>query len=86
MLLGDGSEDVPVDPIPEYSAREEFEDEKNWRSVTVGDRQFRIDMKVIEPYKKVLSHGGRCTPCKGFNPVRAAWCFNALLEGPLPWR
>ena len=48
-----------VEPIPEYSAKEEFDDAKAWRTVNVGDRELRIDMKVIEPYKKVLSHGGR---------------------------
>ena len=48
----------PVEPIPEYTASEELSDEKNWRSVTIGDKNFKIDMKVIEPYKKVLSHGG----------------------------
>ena len=47
-----------MEPIPEYTAREELEDEKNWRSVTIGDKKYKIDMKVIEPYKKVLSHGG----------------------------
>ena len=55
---GESSQTTPVEPIPEYSAREEFEDERSWRTVTIGDRSFRIDMKVIEPYKKVLSHGG----------------------------
>ena len=52
------STQTPVVPIPEYTAREELEDEKNWRSVTIGDKKYKIDMKVIEPYKKVLSHGG----------------------------
>ena len=54
---------TPVEPIPEYTAREEFEDEKNWRSVNIGDKTYRIDMKVIEPYKKVLSHGGKFIIC-----------------------
>ena len=52
------STQTPVEPIPEYTAREELEDGKNWRSVTIGDKKYKIDMKVIEPYKKVLSHGG----------------------------
>ena len=51
---------TPVEPIPEYTAREEFEDERHWRSVNIGGRWYKIDMKVIEPYKKVLSHGGGC--------------------------
>jgi hypothetical protein len=55
---GSTASSTPVEPIPEYTAREEFEDERHWRSVHIGDKWFKIDMKVIEPYKKVLSHGG----------------------------
>lgn len=44
--------------IPEYTAEEERADSKHWKAVWIGDKQFRIDMKVVEPYKKVLSHGG----------------------------
>ena len=59
-VLGDTqSSETPIEPIPEYSAKEELEDEKNWRAVNIGDKQYKIDMKVIEPYKKVLSHGGK---------------------------
>ena len=47
-----------VEPIPEYTAAEEMEEERSWRTVQTADGQYRIDMKVIEPYKKVLSHGG----------------------------
>ncbi|NXI10200.1 PRUN2 protein, partial [Irena cyanogastra] len=45
--------------IPEYSAEEEREDNRLWRTVVIGEQEQRIDMKVIEPYKKVISHGGR---------------------------
>ncbi|XP_078241215.1 protein prune homolog 2 isoform X2 [Pogona vitticeps] len=44
--------------IPEYTAEEEREDNRLWRTVVIGDQEQRIDMKVIEPYKKVISHGG----------------------------
>ena len=53
------SSSTPVEPIPEYTAREELEDERHWRSVQIGEKWYKIDMKVIEPYKKVLSHGGK---------------------------
>lgn len=46
------------DPIPEYTAEEELANERHWRKVAIDDREYTIDMKVIEPYKKVLSHGG----------------------------
>ncbi|XP_063151232.1 protein prune homolog 2 [Candoia aspera] len=44
--------------IPEYTAEEEREDSRLWRTVVIGDQEQRIDMKAIEPYKKVISHGG----------------------------
>ncbi|KAM4707715.1 protein prune homolog 2 isoform 2-T2 [Discoglossus pictus] len=44
--------------IEEYTAEEEREDNKLWRTVVIGEQEQRIDMKVIEPYKKVISHGG----------------------------
>ncbi|XP_078533936.1 protein prune homolog 2 [Lissotriton helveticus] len=44
--------------IPEYTAKEEREDNRLWRTVVIGEQEQRIDMKVIDPYKKVISHGG----------------------------
>ncbi|XP_054843567.1 protein prune homolog 2 [Eublepharis macularius] len=44
--------------IPEYTAEEEREDNRLWRTVVIGEQEQRIDMKAIEPYKKVISHGG----------------------------
>nr|XP_056704071.1 protein prune homolog 2-like isoform X2 [Euleptes europaea] len=44
--------------IPEYTADEEREDNRLWRTVVIGEQEQRIDMKAIEPYKKVISHGG----------------------------
>lgn len=49
---------TPVAPIPTYSAREEYEDNKAWKTVHIGDKDYKLDLKVIEPYKKILSHGG----------------------------
>ncbi|CAH2229527.1 protein prune homolog 2 [Pararge aegeria] len=48
------------DPIPEYSAADEFRDERSWLSVAVQHSGGRVtcDMKVIEPFKRVVSHGG----------------------------
>uniref|UniRef100_A0A8C8ZUZ0 Protein prune homolog 2 n=1 Tax=Prolemur simus TaxID=1328070 RepID=A0A8C8ZUZ0_PROSS len=44
--------------IPEYTAAEEREDNRLWRTVVIGEQEQRIDMKVIEPYRRVISHGG----------------------------
>lgn len=56
---GDDGE-LPFDvPIPQYTASEEARDSRNWQKITLPDGRTRdIDMKVIEPYKRVLSHGG----------------------------
>jgi hypothetical protein len=43
---------APV-PIPELSAAEERNEARSWRSVVVAGLERRIDMKVIEPYKRV---------------------------------
>ncbi|XP_071496296.1 uncharacterized protein [Diadema antillarum] len=54
-------DDTPMnkaEPIEEYSAREEHEDRWRWRKVSLGGKEYNIDMKAINPYKKVLSHGG----------------------------
>ncbi|XP_033127283.1 protein prune homolog 2-like isoform X2 [Anneissia japonica] len=49
---------IPQEPIPEYTAKEEFNDRHNWRKVSIGGKEHSIDMNVINPYRKVLSHGG----------------------------
>ncbi|XP_013781538.1 protein prune homolog 2-like isoform X2 [Limulus polyphemus] len=46
------------DSIPELSAAEEMDGERNWQTCTVGGVERKIDVKVIEPYRKVMSHGG----------------------------
>ncbi|XP_078666349.1 uncharacterized protein LOC144908534 isoform X2 [Branchiostoma floridae x Branchiostoma belcheri] len=40
--------------VPQFSADEEA---RMWRTVVIGEQEHRIDMKVIDPYKKVISHG-----------------------------
>ncbi|XP_072926312.1 protein prune homolog 2-like isoform X5 [Hemitrygon akajei] len=47
-----------AEPIPEYTAEEERTDNRLWRTVVIGEQEHRIDMKAIEPYRKVVSHGG----------------------------
>lgn len=47
-----------IEPLPEYTITQETSEERSWRSVVISGIERRIDMKVIEPYKKVLSHGG----------------------------
>ncbi|XP_061398912.1 uncharacterized protein LOC133334614 [Musca vetustissima] len=56
-LQRDGAE--LANQLPQYSAAEERRDSRNWQKITLPDGRTRdIDMRVIEPYKRVLSHGG----------------------------
>ena len=49
--------------IKEYSAEEEQNDIRRYRTVTVGDVSVQIDMQIVEPYKKIIQHMGRsCDP------------------------
>ncbi|XP_015234433.1 PREDICTED: BCL2/adenovirus E1B 19 kDa protein-interacting protein 2 isoform X2 [Cyprinodon variegatus] len=47
-----------VETVQEYSASEEREEGRRWRLFHIGDQDHRVDMKAIEPYKRVISHGG----------------------------
>ncbi|XP_061577806.1 BCL2/adenovirus E1B 19 kDa protein-interacting protein 2 isoform X2 [Cololabis saira] len=47
-----------VESVQEYSASEEREEGRRWRVFRFGDQDHRVDMKAIEPYKRVISHGG----------------------------
>ncbi|KAI1889616.1 hypothetical protein AGOR_G00164760 [Albula goreensis] len=47
-----------VESVQEYSAGEEREEGRRWRIFRIGDQEHRVDMKAIEPYKRVISHGG----------------------------
>ncbi|KAH7944519.1 hypothetical protein HPB52_020823 [Rhipicephalus sanguineus] len=40
------------DSIPEMSAREEYAEERSWKTCNVGGVERKIDMREIEPYKK----------------------------------
>ncbi len=44
--------------IPELSLTEELSESRRWKACTIAGEKRQIDMKVIEPYKRVLSHGG----------------------------
>nr|XP_043867698.1 LOW QUALITY PROTEIN: protein prune homolog 2-like [Solea senegalensis] len=48
----------PYDSIATYSAEEERQDGKLWRTVVIGEQEHRINMKIIEPFMRVISHGG----------------------------
>ncbi|XP_054633326.1 BCL2/adenovirus E1B 19 kDa protein-interacting protein 2 isoform X3 [Dunckerocampus dactyliophorus] len=47
-----------VESVQQYSASEEREEGRRWRVFRIGDQEHRVDMTAIEPYKRVISHGG----------------------------
>ncbi|XP_060891370.1 BCL2/adenovirus E1B 19 kDa protein-interacting protein 2 isoform X2 [Labrus mixtus] len=47
-----------MESVQEYSAADEREEGRRWRVFRFGDQEHRVDMKAIEPYKRVISHGG----------------------------
>lgn len=64
-----------------HRAAEESRDSRLWRSVVIGEQEHRIDMKCIESYKRVISHGGMQTqisaealPLDTLNAI-LAYCF-----------
>ncbi|CAG9766231.1 unnamed protein product [Ceutorhynchus assimilis] len=52
-------DNISSEPIEPLSADEERRHARNWqRMILPGGEHRTIDMRVIEPYKRVLSHGG----------------------------
>ncbi|XP_076134825.1 caytaxin [Alosa pseudoharengus] len=58
-------DDTPVAKTSAEGAGAEVEDEDGaggngrlWRTVIIGEQEHRIDMQVIRPYLRVVSHGG----------------------------
>ena len=48
-----------IKSIPEYPAEEELEEERAYKTVTISGKDLQIDMKLIEPYRGVIQHGGK---------------------------
>lgn len=48
-----------VESVREYTTTEEREEGRRWRVFRIGEQEHRVDMKAIEPYKRVISHGGQ---------------------------
>ncbi|KAG7489448.1 hypothetical protein JOB18_012537 [Solea senegalensis] len=46
------------DVMSGHGSAEQSRDRRLWRSVVIGEHEHRIDMRSIEPYKRVISHGG----------------------------
>uniref|UniRef100_A0A2K6EVE3 BCL2 interacting protein 2 n=1 Tax=Propithecus coquereli TaxID=379532 RepID=A0A2K6EVE3_PROCO len=70
--------------ITEYTAAEEKEDGRRWRMFRIGEQDHRVDMKAIEPYKKVISHGLRKN-LKSLIIVHPSWFIRTLLAVTRPF-
>uniref|UniRef100_A0A665TI24 CRAL-TRIO domain-containing protein n=1 Tax=Echeneis naucrates TaxID=173247 RepID=A0A665TI24_ECHNA len=58
---GDSEESAPAAGAPESDTKTGYkspDEGRLWRGVVIGEQEHRIDMKCIEPYKRVISHGG----------------------------
>ncbi len=54
-------DDTPVATakrLPGESEEERDSSGRLWRTVIIGDQEQRIDMQVIRPYLRVVTHGG----------------------------
>ncbi|XP_059391576.1 BCL2/adenovirus E1B 19 kDa protein-interacting protein 2 isoform X2 [Carassius carassius] len=47
-----------VESVQEFTSTEVREEGRRWRVFRIGEQEHRVDMKAIEPYKRVISHGG----------------------------
>ncbi|XP_077570505.1 uncharacterized protein LOC144195040 isoform X3 [Stigmatopora nigra] len=54
----DTSEEECDTTAPSSGGCQRHEDSRVWRIVVIGEQEHRIDMKCIEAYKRVISHGG----------------------------
>lgn len=70
-------DDTPVATAKRLPGESEEERDSSghlWRTVIIGDQEQRIDMQVIRPYLRVVTHGGQqdsVTLCSGPNSCRA---------------
>lgn len=48
-----------MESVQEFTSTEEREEGRRWRVFRIGEQEHRVDMKAIEPYKRVISHGGQ---------------------------
>lgn len=56
------SDDTPVATakrLPGEGEEERDSSGRLWRTVIIGDQEQRIDMQVIRPYLRVVTHGGQ---------------------------
>ncbi len=71
-------------PIPEYSTREEAQEVRTHRHVSVGDGEHVIDMTLVEPYRNIIQHAGMVTPLTIPPPHYPAPSLSRPLTTPPP--
>lgn len=50
-----------------------------WRTVIIGEQEHRIDLHMIRPYMRVVTHGGEATPLRP--PPGSSWATGAPSVG-----
>jgi prune family protein 2 len=65
---------VEADPIPDLPLDEDPEDSR-WRPFRIGSSDIQIDLKAIQPYRRVLSHGGYFDVEKKVAIILFSGCF-----------
>uniref|UniRef100_A0AAZ3S5T6 BCL2 interacting protein 2 n=1 Tax=Oncorhynchus tshawytscha TaxID=74940 RepID=A0AAZ3S5T6_ONCTS len=51
-------DDLPKPKTTEVLQKGWTEEGRRWRVFRIGDQEHKVDMKAIEPYKRVINHGG----------------------------
>uniref|UniRef100_A0A8C3AGH1 ATCAY kinesin light chain interacting caytaxin n=1 Tax=Cyclopterus lumpus TaxID=8103 RepID=A0A8C3AGH1_CYCLU len=57
-FISNGNEINQESRLPGESDEERDSSGRLWRTVIIGDQEQRIDMQVIRPYLRVVTHGG----------------------------
>lgn len=59
------TDDTPLAAVHGREQSDEFNlaasdlaEERRWKNVTIGGTEYRIDASAVEPFRKVVTHGG----------------------------
>lgn len=63
----------------QWAAAAEMAEERRWRTVTINGTNHQIDMAAVEPYRRVISHGGAYLVSQIFYDVYHCYRISFLL-------
>lgn len=73
MLSPDDTPVATAKRLPGESEEERDSSGRLWRTVIIGDQEQRIDMQVIRPYLRVVTHGGEIQTRLMTEDTRPVW-------------